>query len=619
MAIVNSQLPLISVIVPSFNQGRYLRETLESIFRQDYPRLEVVVMDGGSTDESVEIIQSYADRLAYWQSQPDGGQSAAINAGVRRCSGQIVAWLNSDDFYWGNSLWTVARAYAAFPDHGLYIGNGLRYSQQGQRYEPFCRRHIALNRAALIHGLDYILQPATFFLRSAWDEAQELNPELRYCMDWDLIIRIAARYPAVLINEFLAVSREHEETKTSGGKMGRAFEISRLTRSHSHQEATPGSVFYLLETLLDVTDDATSPQLRYHLYAGMNAIKAQWAAQYGNGDGFPEHGDPQDRVYLPIATADAPRRPPLRPFDPSTSLRAGLAQGKLGSGQAPIDRSVLPRISIITPSFNQAQFLGQTLDSIFNQGYPDLETLVFDGGSKDGSVDVLRQYQDRLTAWVSEPDRGPAHAINKGFAAATGEILGWLNSDDLLATDALWEIARAFAEDPELDMVFANALYIDKHNQLFLADHGTHRTGLYYGEMQPLGRIPAYWSYVHAVPQPTVFFRRRLLERCGHLNEDYLFIFDFELFWRFAQKAKIKKLERTQAFYRIHAAAKTTIGISSWSSCIASAAPGGRRCVRLSSSIPSVISSPAICAASMAVAHAMPGFGGWPRWWASRR
>jgi len=533
MTAMNDNLPLISIVIPSFNQRYYLREALESIFRQDYPHLEVVVMDGGSTDGSVEVIQSYTNQLKYWQSQADAGQSAAINAGMCHCNGDIVAWLNSDDYYWGDSLWTVGRAYAAFPGHGLYIGNGFRFNQREKRYSPFCRRHLALNRAALIHGLDYLLQPATFFLRSAWEEVEGLKQDLRFCMDWDVIIRIAARYPAVLINEFLAVSREYEETKTSSGKMDRAIEIVRTIQSHSQQHVTPGSLFYLLETLLDVTDDRTTPQLRYHFYEAMNAIRQQLALQYGNGDGFPEQGDSQDSVYLPFATGSCLR--PARSSD-----------------------DALPSISLITPSFNQAQFLGQTLESIFAQRYPRLETLVFDGGSNDGSVDVLRQYQDRLSYWVSEADRGPAHAINKGLARASGEVVGWLNSDDLLAEGALAEVGRAFAEDPELDMVFANALYIDEQNQLYPADHGEHRTSLYYGEMQPIQNMPAYWSYVYALPQPTVFFRRRLLARCGRLDESYHFIFDFELFWRFAWEAKIKKIERTQAFYRIHTASKTS-------------------------------------------------------------
>src|SRR5437870_5274131 len=170
MAATYSQLPCIRVVVPSYNQGRFLVDAVDSIFRQQYPRLEVVVMDGGSSDDSVAIIHSYAHRLKYWQSQKDGGQSAAINAGMHHCTGELVAWLNSDDVYWGNALWSVAQAYATYPGYGLYVGNGLRYNQQSGTYTPFCPRHVALDRAALVHGTDYLLQPSTFFLREAWEK-----------------------------------------------------------------------------------------------------------------------------------------------------------------------------------------------------------------------------------------------------------------------------------------------------------------------------------------------------------------------------------------------------------------------------------------------------------------
>src|SRR5262245_35160607 len=154
-------LPRISIVVPSYNQGRFLREALDSIFRQRYPNLEVVVMDGGSRDDSVAILRSYGDRLKYWQSQPDGGQSQAINAGMGHTTGELVGWLNSDDYYWGDSLWTLARAHVRHPGHGLYIGNGLRFDQETGRYSPFNDRHVALDREALLYGPDYILQPAT--------------------------------------------------------------------------------------------------------------------------------------------------------------------------------------------------------------------------------------------------------------------------------------------------------------------------------------------------------------------------------------------------------------------------------------------------------------------------
>src|SRR5262245_38322651 len=179
-------LPRISIVVPSYNQGRFLREALDSIFRQRYPNLEVVVMDGGSRDDSVDILRSYQDRLAYWQSQPDGGQSQAINAGMRRCTGELCGWLNSDDFLWGDALWALARAAVRHPGCGLYIGNGLRYNQEAGTYSPFNERHIALDREALLLGPDYILQPAAFFSRAAWDAVGGLREGLCYIMDWDI-------------------------------------------------------------------------------------------------------------------------------------------------------------------------------------------------------------------------------------------------------------------------------------------------------------------------------------------------------------------------------------------------------------------------------------------------
>jgi glycosyltransferase involved in cell wall biosynthesis len=473
-------LPGISVVVPCLNQGLHLAGALDSLLRQEYPRLEVVVIDCGSTDNSIATILAYESRLTYWRSKADHGRGPTINEGMRHCSGDIVTWLDPDDYYLPDALWTVARARVAWPDRGLYIGNGFWQRPNDGSRAPFCRRHVTLRRDALMHGLDHVLQPATFFSRDAWDTVSGLDPSLRFSLDWDMVRRVADRYAAVLINEFLAVSRE----RPASSRLERELEIRRMVGRPMR----------------------------------------------------PATSDVEDRVHLPISAVDIPRSP----------VR---------------DTGRMPPISMVIPSLNQAAFLGQALDSIISQGYPHLEIIVFDAGSTDGSVELLRRYRDRLAYWASEPDRGPAHAINKGFARATAEILGWLNSDDMLASDALAEVGRAFAEDPELDIIYANALYVDERNHLYLADHGGYRTGFYYGEMQPRERIPRYWAYVHGVPQPTVFFRRRLLDACGPLDERYHFIFDFELFFRFAAKAKIRKLERTNAFYRIHARAKT----SDWS------------------------------------------------------
>jgi glycosyltransferase involved in cell wall biosynthesis len=527
-------LPRLSVVVPSFNQGRFLGQALDSIFQQDYPDLEVLLLDAGSTDETAAVIRHYEPRLTFWRSAADGGQAAAINEGVRRATGDLVAWLNSDDFYWGDSLWTVARAFGRFPGRSLYVGNGVRYDQSTGRSTLFCPRHLALNRRALVRGLDYLLQPSVFFLRTAWQAEQGLDEQLRYCMDWDLILRMARAGEAVLINECLSASREHDETKTSAGRLPRAEEIARMIRRHSDSEVTPGTLFYLFETVLGMSERAGMGELHRRTHEGIFVLRQAIREDCGNTDGFPEQGDPQDHVYLPLAL-EAPRVvPPTR------------------------RRAPLPSISLVTPSFNQAAFLPMTLESVRSQGYPCLEHLVYDGGSTDGSVDVLKKYESGLAHWVSRPDRGPASAINEGLRRATGDVVGWLASDDMLAEGALEEVGRAFAGDPELDVVYGNALYVDENNGPFPADHGAYRTAFYRGEWLPRERIPGYWTYVHSVPQPTVFFKRRLLEECGFLDESYHFIFDFELFFRFTGRARVKKIERTQAFYRIHTGSKSS-------------------------------------------------------------
>jgi GT2 family glycosyltransferase len=507
MAGAGESLPRISIVVPSYNQGRFLREALDSIFRQDYPHTEVVVMDGGSTDGSVDVIRSCAGRLAYWQSEPDGGQAAAVNAGVRRCTGTLVAWLNSDDFYHDGCLWTVADAYARLPGRGLYVGNGHR-CDEARRLTPFCRRHLALSRSDLVHGVDYVLQPATFFLREAWDAVGGLDPRLHFCLDWDLVIRVARRYPAVLINEFLAVSREYEETKTRSGGLARAFEICRMLRRHTDTELTTGGLYYLLATLLHVTEGREPDEVRRCLGDGMRAVGARWRREVGHGDGFPERGDPQDEVYLPLATGGLERPAP--------------------------DAGRLPAITVVSAGPDDPRLREETIESLARQRYPRLEVLIVPGPE-------------------GEPDSGGSAAavVNDGLSRAGGEVLGWLRAGDLLARDALREVGAAFAADPDLDVVFGNALFIDESGRPRVVEG----TAFSYGEAQPPDRLPEYWTHRHAVPQATVFFRRRVLDRCGPLDPSYRHLFDVDV-WARLGGARVAKMEKTLALCRVPDAAE---------------------------------------------------------------
>lgn len=203
----------------------------------------------------------------------------------------------------------------------------------------------------------------------------------------------------------------------------------------------------------------------------------------------------------------------------------------------------LPLVSIVSPSLNQAQFLEQAIQSVLGQGYQRLEYIIVDGGSTDGSVDIIRRYADRLAWSVSELDTGQAEAINKGLRRARGEIVAWLNSDDVYLPGAVAEAVRAFQAYPEAGLVFGNVLAID--------EAGRTLNLLRYGDWN-LADLMAF----RIIGQPAVFLRRSALEQAGSLDTSYHYLLDHELWLRMAQVSGMRYLPKTLAAARYHLAAK---------------------------------------------------------------
>jgi glycosyltransferase involved in cell wall biosynthesis len=206
-----------------------------------------------------------------------------------------------------------------------------------------------------------------------------------------------------------------------------------------------------------------------------------------------------------------------------------------------------PQISIITPSYNQAQFIEETIRSVLLQGYPNLEYIIMDGGSKDASVEIIRKYEPWLAYWVSEPDKGQGNAVNQGFKRSNGSILAWNNSDDIYEKGALSLVATCMANQPQTDVVYGNAKVVDENGQKIW-------------ELRSVPFTPKAFLYktVHIAAQCAVFWRRELFFKVEMLNEDLKFAMDFELLVKFIEAgAKFTFLRAFLGSYRAHGGSKT--------------------------------------------------------------
>jgi len=203
-------LPLVSIITPSFNQGRFIRDTIESVLSQDYAELEYLVMDGGSTDETLDILRSYGDRIT-WRSGPDGGQADAVNSGVRLAKGEILGWLNSDDTYQPGAVTSAVEHLTAHPKTAVVYGNAHYIDERGEVIGTYPTEDFDLDRLA---EACLICQPTAFMRRSAIDAVGMLDSTLHYCMDYDLWIRVGHHFHIDRIDRFLANSRRYLETKS---------------------------------------------------------------------------------------------------------------------------------------------------------------------------------------------------------------------------------------------------------------------------------------------------------------------------------------------------------------------------------------------------------------------
>ena len=206
-----------------------------------------------------------------------------------------------------------------------------------------------------------------------------------------------------------------------------------------------------------------------------------------------------------------------------------------------------PKVSIIMPSFNQVDFIERSIQSVLNQDYPNIELIVIDGGSTDGSVEIIKRYADKLTYWVSEPDEGQAQAINKGIKKSTGEWIGWQNSDDLFSPNAIKEMVECAIKNPKVDLVIGDMAMIDAQDQ----------------KIRNIRYIsPTYASILAegmVLTNQSAIWRRKIHESIGHLNEALHYGFDYEWFLRVLKNHSAAHVPLVLGYLRMHSQTKTSL------------------------------------------------------------
>lgn len=288
METLNNTPFTLSVVVPSYNQAQFLGATLESLWSQNDPALQIVVVDGGSTDGSADIIRRHADRLAWWVSEPDRGQSHALNKGFARCTGQWLCWLNSDDLLLPGALRTLRAHIAREPQARWWIGGGHFIDERGRRTRDY-RAPAGLREAAQLSDWrsHWFAQPSTFFARELFDAAGgQVREDLHYAMDLALWLRLLALAPPGLIDAELSGYRIHSAAKTGMLGVKAEMEIMRVLQDALGAERAMDRVACIAADRLEfeqkwrrlqtVVDPLARPYLR---------LKALWRALAGRGTG----------------------------------------------------------------------------------------------------------------------------------------------------------------------------------------------------------------------------------------------------------------------------------------------------------------------------------------------
>jgi glycosyltransferase involved in cell wall biosynthesis len=540
--------PIVVVVTPVLNGGRYIDDTIASVVGQRGKfTLRYHVQDGGSTDGTADTLRTWETRLKNgnvtggapiwfsWSSRKDGGMYDAVAAGfelacrdVDKSAGHdtVMSWVNSGDLLPVNAIWTACCFMTEHPEFSWITGMGGLINEAGAVVRVF-HEPLGFSQTDLAAGrhdgrrMHFVQQGGSFWRRTLWQMSRGLSCDMKLAGDRDLWRRFATITPLIKIQTLLGLHRRRSE---------------QLSPNISAYHTEIDGVF------CEPRDKrALSP---HGFNASYDPSTDQWAVC-------------EVKVGASHAEDDSGAGTAIVDVSLSTSLLTGAPDGDgtlAVPAELPGDRA-WPKISVVTPSFNQGRYISETIDSVMAQGYPNLEYIVVDGGSTDETLEVLERYRGKLTHLISERDRGQSHAINKGFRLATGDIFCWLNSDDRFAPGALFAVAMAFSTH-DVDMVSGIC-------EIYAGDRLLHRHMSACADgtlpLNDLLDLDRGWNAGQFFYQPEVFFSRALWERAGaYVREDCYYSMDYELWCRFALGgAKLHVIGKSLARFRQHPEQKT--------------------------------------------------------------
>lgn len=581
----NNSVFAIAIVTPTLNSLKTVDETILSVITQrgDF-FIRYHIQDGGSTDGTQERLQQWSEILSSdspligckgiefsYSVEQDTGVYNALNRGFAHVSGDLYTWLGSDDRLMPGALQAVWSLVEEHKDIHWVTGtlsllreDGIISAIEPNHYVTFLTRLFPQSAiaAGLADGEDLaiIQQEGTFWTDTLWQKVgRKVRDDLRLAGDFELWTRMAKHTDLVSVQAPLGSFRFREGQLS--GDMSRYMAevrtiqqmVNEADREHVRKQLTHGKL----------SSRVASARWFSHSWT----IKHVHSAPQGNPeDSYQQQLAEKEKVIQSLSTALHAYKTAFRatfmirlPCRLTHRLKE-IIRPRLGNFNQYAPRPLQPtqylahkilthgpRVSIVTPSYEQGVYIERTMKSVFDQNYPNLEYYVQDGASTDETATILQSHEDNLTGWCSEKDDGQAQAINRGFEKTTGEIMAWLNSDDQLLPGTIAEVVSYFEQHPDVDVVYGNRLLIDENDMEI-------------GRWILPGHDSAVLSWADYVPQETLFWRRRIWERVGgHVDETFKFAMDWDLLVRFRDAgAKFAHIPQFLGAFRVHQAQKTS-------------------------------------------------------------